>query len=122
MENNDKIFETKLDFTNQYREACLLELGKEFEECSDNERYFVLAKLVASKSRAIQATSHAKDAKKVYAHTTAAAIRAKDCVMKAVTNVREGAEDIYADAKDINAKRAEAEAAAVIEDAPVEEA
>ena len=48
-----------------------------------------------------------KDAKKVYAHTTAAAIRAKDCVMKAVTNVREGAE---------------AEAAAVIEDAPVEEA
>ena len=63
-----------------------------------------------------------KDAKKVYAHTAAAAIRAKDCVMKAVTNVREGAEDIYADAKDINAKRAEAEAAAVIEDAPVEEA
>lgn len=60
-----------------------------------------------------------KDAKKLYAHTTAA-IRAKDCVMKAVTNVREGAEDIYADAKDINAKRAEAEAAAVIEDAPVE--
>ena len=42
--------------------------------------------------------------------------------MKAVTNVREGAEDIYADAKDINAKRAETEAAAVIEDAPVEEA
>ena len=34
-----------------------------------------------------------KDAKKVYAHTTAAAIRAKDCVMKAVTNVREGARD-----------------------------
>ena len=66
MENNDKIFETKLDFANQYKEACLLELGKDFEDCSDNERYFVLAKLVASKSRAIQATSHAKDAKKVY--------------------------------------------------------
>ena len=60
-----------------------------------------------------------KEAKTVYAHT-AAVLRAKDCVMKAVTNVREGAEDIYADAKDINAKRAEAEAAAVIEDAPVE--
>ena len=63
-----------------------------------------------------------KDANKVYAHTTAAVLRAKDCVMKAATTVREGAEDIYADAKDINAKRAEAEAAAVIEDAPVEEA
>ena len=62
-----------------------------------------------------------KDAKKVYAHTTAAVLRAKDCVMKAVTNVREGAEDIYADAKDINESRAEAEAATVIEDAPAED-
>ena len=43
-----------------------------------------------------------KDAKKVYAHTTAAVLRAKDCVMKAATTVREGAEDVYADAKDIN--------------------
>ena len=57
-----------------------------------------------------------KDAKKVYAHTTAAAIRAKDCVMKAVTNVREGAEDIYADAKALNEKYAAEDAAAVIED------
>ena len=40
-----------------------------------------------------------KDAKKVYSHTTAAVLRAKDCVMQAVTNVREDAEDVYADAK-----------------------
>ena len=52
-----------------------------------------------------------KDAKKVYAHTTAAALRAKKCVMKTVTNVRENAEDVYAEAKDINERRAEAEAA-----------
>lgn len=57
-----------------------------------------------------------KGAKKVYAHTTAAVLRAKDCVMRTVTAVREGAEDIYADAKAINDERAEAEAAAVIED------
>lgn len=63
-----------------------------------------------------------RDAKKVYAHTTAAALRAKDDVMKAVTTIREGAEDIYADAKDINAKRAEAAAAAVVEDASGESA
>ena len=62
-----------------------------------------------------------KDAKKVYAHTTAAALRAKDCVMKAVTTVREGAEDVYADAQDINAKRAKAAAEAVIADAPAED-
>ena len=39
--------------------------------------------------------------------------------MKTVTNIREGAEDVYADAKDINESRAEAEAA-VIEDASAE--
>ena len=55
-----------------------------------------------------------KDAKKVYAHTTAAALRAKEGVMKTVTAVREGAEDVYADAKAINECRAEAEAAAVV--------
>ena len=63
-----------------------------------------------------------KDAKKVYAHTTAAALRAKEGVMKTVTAVREGADDIYAEAKAINERRAEAEAAAVVEDASAEDA
>ena len=62
-----------------------------------------------------------KDAKKVYSHTTAAVLRAKDCVMQAVTNVREDAEDVYADAKAINERRAEAVAAAVVEDTSAEE-
>ena len=62
-----------------------------------------------------------RDAKKVYAHTTAAALRAKEDVMKPVTAVREGADDIYAEAKAINERRAEAEAAAVVEDASAEE-
>lgn len=58
-----------------------------------------------------------KDAKKVYTHTTAAVLRAKDSVMEAVTTVRENAEDICADAKAINQQRAQQEADAVIEDA-----
>ena len=62
-----------------------------------------------------------RDAKKVYAHTIAAALRAKEDVMKTVTAVREGADDIYAEAKAINERRAEAEAAAVVEDASAEE-
>ena len=62
-----------------------------------------------------------KDAKKVYTHTTAAVLRAKDSVMEAVTTVRENAEDIYADAKSINQQRAQQEADAVIEDASVAE-
>lgn len=58
-----------------------------------------------------------KEAKTVYAHTTAAILRAKDCVMHTVTNIREGADDIYADAKAINDRRAEEAAPEVIEDA-----
>lgn len=52
-----------------------------------------------------------KDAKKVYANCTAAALRAKDCVMKTVTDIQENAEDIYEEAKNINEDRAAAEAA-----------
>lgn len=50
-----------------------------------------------------------KDAKKVYTHTTAAALRAKESVMTTVTKIRENADDILADAKAINEQRAAAE-------------
>ena len=63
-----------------------------------------------------------KDAQKLYAHTTAAVLRAKDSVMKTVTTIREGAQDVYAAAQDINEGRAQKEAEAVIADAPVEAA
>lgn len=56
-----------------------------------------------------------KDAKKLYTHTTAAVLRAKESVMTAVTTVRENAEDILADAKDINEQRSQEEQ--LIEDA-----
>lgn len=47
-----------------------------------------------------------KDAKKVYTHITAAVLRAKDCVMKTAASVQENAEDIYAEAQQINEERA----------------
>lgn len=50
-----------------------------------------------------------KDAKKLYTNCTAAVLRAKDCVMKTVSKVQENAEDIYAEAKQINEDRAAAE-------------
>lgn len=56
------------------------------------------------------------DAKKVYTHCTAAVLRAKDCVMNTVTNIQENAEDIYADAKDINDDREAKKQAALIND------
>lgn len=57
-----------------------------------------------------------KDAKKVYTNCTAAALRAKDCVMKTVETVQENAEDILAEAKQINEQRAAEEKAAVVEE------
>ena len=50
-----------------------------------------------------------KDAKKVYTNTTAAVLRAKDCVMDQVTILQENAEDIYEGAKQINEDRLTAE-------------
>ena len=51
-----------------------------------------------------------RDAKKVYTHMTAAALRMKDSVMTTVTTVQENAADILAEAQDINAARAAQEA------------
>lgn len=57
-----------------------------------------------------------KDAKKVYTNCTAAVLRAKDCVMKTVDTVQENAEDILAEAKQINEERIAEEEMAVQED------
>lgn len=52
-----------------------------------------------------------KDAKKVYTSCVAAGLRARDCVMETVTKVQENAEDILAEAKQINEDRAAEDAA-----------
>ena len=46
------------------------------------------------------------DAKKVYTNCTAAVLRARECVMKTATTVQENAEDILAEAKQMNEERA----------------
>ena len=55
---------------------------------------------------------------KAYVEATALGIRCRDEVMKNVTSVREGCEDIYAEAVELNEERANAPAACaeVIED------
>ena len=50
-----------------------------------------------------------RDAKNVYVKGTAAVLRAKDCLMKTAEIVQENAEDILAEAKQINEKRYEKE-------------
>ena len=55
------------------------------------------------------------DARRAYSHVTAAALRCKDDVMRAVEQVQDGCADILADAKQINARREEDAAAEYIE-------
>ena len=50
-----------------------------------------------------------RDAKKVYTNGVAAALRAKDCVMQASSRLQENAEDILAEAQQINEERYKAE-------------
>ena len=57
-----------------------------------------------------------KDAKKLYTNATAAVLRAKECVMDTVTTVQENAEDIYAEAQQINEDRAAEAEAEVVDD------
>ena len=45
------------------------------------------------------------DAKKFYINSLAAGLRAKDCVMTTAVNIQENAEDILAEAKEINEQR-----------------
>ena len=55
-----------------------------------------------------------KDAKKLYTNCTAAVLRAKECVLKKAATIQENAEDVYAEAQQINEDRAAAEE--VVED------
>ncbi|MCR4955785.1 MAG: DUF6110 family protein [Lachnospiraceae bacterium] len=57
-----------------------------------------------------------KDAKKAYVHCTAAALRAKKCVMDTATTIQENAEDVLAEAKELNEERDLAEAECEIDD------
>ena len=56
-----------------------------------------------------------RDARKVYSHVTAAALRCKDEVMRNVELVQEGCSDILADAKEINSRREKEAAPEIIE-------
>ena len=63
-----------------------------------------------------------KDAKKLYTNCTAAVLRAKACVMKTASAIQENAEDIYAEAQQINEDRAAKEEQEYTEAVAAEEA
>lgn len=78
------------------------------DKCCKNLAVFVGGVLFGSAGLKLLSS---RDAKKVYTHATAAALRMKESVMETVTTVQENATDILASAKDLNAQRAEQEAA-----------
>ena len=78
------------------------------DKCCKNLAVFVGGVLFCSAGLKLLSS---RDAKKVYTHATAAALRMKESVMETVTTVQENAADILASAKDLNAQRAEQEAA-----------
>ncbi len=83
----------------------------------DGKKTGIFAAGVAFGTAGIKILS-SKDAKHAYTQCTAAALRAKDCVMKTVNTVQENAEDILAEAKSINEEReAKAEAAKIADEA-----
>lgn len=51
-----------------------------------------------------------RDAKKFYVNCLAAGLRAKDSVMTTANNIQENADDVFAEAREINRKRAQAAA------------
>ena len=50
-----ELFKDKQDFIGQYRRMCESSTGHTFERCSAQERFSVLAMLIAQKSREVQA-------------------------------------------------------------------
>lgn len=97
-----------------------------FEKCLDCVKNIKLDKVAIFAGGMLFGTAGlkilgSKDAKKVYTQGTAAVLRAKDCVMKTTNVVQENAEDILAEAKQINEERYEMEKNSVEEAEEAEE-
>ena len=64
----------------------------------------------------------ARTLKKLYTNCTAAVLRAKECVLKTAATIQENAEDVYAEAQQINEDRAAKEEQEYAEAVAAEEA
>lgn len=89
-------------------------------ECIDLKKTGIFAAGVLFGTAGVKLLS-SSDAKKVYTGCTAAVLRAKECAMKTAATIQENAEDIYAEAQQINEERAAKEAACEEADESAEE-
>ena len=60
------IFSSKKSFIKQFRELCLSLFGKELEDATHRERFYVLASLIAQKARTNHVNTHRLGEKKIY--------------------------------------------------------
>ena len=74
-------------------------------ECIDMKKTGIFAAGVLFGTAGIKILS-SSDAKKGYTNCTAAVLRGKECVMKTAAAIQANAEDIYAEAQQINEERA----------------
>ncbi len=61
-----KFFSSEEELEELYRSTCISSLGKTFEECSDQERFAILARLVAHAGRNLEVETHKPGEKKIY--------------------------------------------------------
>lgn len=61
-----KSFDSVKDFRELMEQACEYSYSKTFEECTDRERYDVLARMIALKARDLEVDTHEKTEKRVY--------------------------------------------------------
>ena len=84
-------------------------------KCIDWKKSGIFAAGVLFGTAGIKVLS-SRDARKVYTQGAAAVLRAKDCVMNTAAVVQENAEDILAEARQINEDRKAADAAREVAD------
>ncbi|MBP3885568.1 MAG: glycogen/starch/alpha-glucan phosphorylase [Olsenella sp.] len=65
MQQKTQLFKSKDDFVEQFREACESILSKKYEELTAQERYFVLASLIAGRAKNLKVSAKKGD-KSVY--------------------------------------------------------
>lgn len=73
-------------------------------ECMDVKKAGIFAAGVLSGTAGVKILA-SKDAKKVYTNCTAAVLRARESVLETVADIQANAEDIYAEAQQINEDR-----------------
>ena len=73
-------------------------------ECMDVKKAGIFAAGVLFGTAGVKILA-SKDAKKVYTNCTAAVLRARESVLKTVADIQANAEDIYAEAQQINEDR-----------------